>query len=783
MDPFVVQLFLKATLIDDRIINIDVFLEPRAVIENLFPIDIKIRSKMPHIFTSAAPESTLDSDAAHDLQPGDRVEVFTKGPSVAIAIKPKDAPNSGCALEWKDLDLPLDSESRLPEPLSSFFPLAGSKQRKSEFFIAEGYMCLDQLSEREADESPKKSESRPIVHGVSLADPLRSFSVTVCCFGVDHTGEMLFELVPSRDEWIHGTDRNQYHPFGAFSSGGDSNRLTMLPRANSALRLLQQTKEGEAAYKATLVSCATIFVNSLLVILCSLLLQPFMMDDLVIGEGGVNASPILWENRKRSGYCAYRRLVNEYQSEIHIVPEFVVFNGSAEAVIISERGMGDITIEAGKFTPLKCGSRLGGLELALNYVKEECTTKYIRVDELGVKVEFVNSTAGKPVGSVSVQTALDTNGNARLVVKIGEITRGPKKANASSIIPSVLADDFIRFRVRWTELQLVLNESREKHNAGGPPSQVLSLPTHTKTDGPKTAEADSLMSVNFSGLSVDIQRVFKEEKEKEPKAKNKSSTISSPERCQVAMIVHKLQVKDHTPASPFPIVFDSSSDANFIDFCARTRGPMDANIMNVDLLDLSLAHSQGKSQRIQLTTSEDYVWKIVDLMTRISEASNEVGSYKVVLTEDEDNGGYIATIEDCDDHCDTGPMYTPPQVDQLYDIDMARVSPFALLVSFKRTPDESRYEKARNVRGAALTNYFTRKLKFSIDKAELKFGKYENKKMKGQLDQLMESLGAVYASRMKFKVLTLLSSASLQDWKFLAAREGNDAYVEGENFD
>ncbi|KAL3944379.1 MAG: hypothetical protein SGBAC_001543 [Bacillariaceae sp.] len=759
MDPFVVQLFLKATLIDYRTINIDVFLEPRAVIENLFPIDIKIRSKMPHMFTSAAQESTLDGDGAHDLQPGDRVEVFTTGPSVAIAIKPKDAPNSGCALEWKDLDLPIDSESRLPEPLSSFFPLAGSKQRKSEFFIAEGYKCLDQLSEREADESPKKSELRPVVHGVSLADPLRSFSVTLCCFGVDHTGEMLFELVPSRDERIYGTDRNQYHPFGAFSSGGDSNRLTMLPRANSALRLLQQMKEGEAAYKATL---------------------PFMMDDLVIGEGGVNASPILWENRKRSGYCAYRRLVNEYQSEIHIVPEFVVFNGSAEAVIISERGMGDITIAAGKFAPLKCGSRLGGLELALNYFNEECTTKYIRVDELGVKVEFVNSTAGKPVGSVCVQTALDTYGNARLVVKIGEITRGPKKANESSIIPSVLADDFIRFRVRWTELQLVLNESREKHNAGGPPSQTLSSPTHTEADGPKIAEADSLMSVNFSGLSVDIQRVFKEVKEKEPKAENKASTISSPERCQVAMIVHKLQVTDHTPASPFPIVFDSSSDANFIDFCARTRGPMDANIMNVDLLDLSLAHSQGKSQRIQLTTSEDYLWKIVDLMTRISDAGKEVGSYNVVLTEDEDNGGYIARIEDCDDHCDTGPMYTPPQVDQLYDIDMARVSPFALLVSFKRTPDESRYEKARNVRGAALTNYFTRKLKFSIDKAELKFGKYENKKMKGQLDQLMESLGAVYASRMKFKVLTLLSSASLQDWKFLAAREGNDAYVEGD---
>jgi hypothetical protein len=70
-------------------------------------------------------------------------------------------------------------------------------------------------------------------------------------------------------------------------------------------------------------------------------------------------------------------------------------------------------------------------------------------------------------------------------------------------------------------------------------------------------------------------------------------------------------------------------------------------------------------------------------------------------------------------------------------------------------------------------------LKFSIDKAKLKFGKYENRSLKGPPDRLLESLGAVYVGRMKFKVLTLLSSASLQDWQFLAAREGEDAYMEG----
>jgi vacuolar protein sorting-associated protein 13A/C len=208
---------------------------------------------------------------------------------------------------------------------------------------------------------------------------------------------------------------------------------------------------------------------------------------------------------------------------------------------------------------------------------------------------------------------------------------------------------------------------------------------------------------------------------------------------------------------------------------------MGADIVNVDLFDLSLAHSKGKSEMIQLTTSEEYVWRIVDMISRIAEASSEVGNYRLVLTEDVDHGGYIVEVKDGINESDERVMYTPPRVDQLYELDLARVSPFAVLVSFRRTPDESRYEMAQNVRGATLTNYFTRKLKFSIDKAKLKFGKYENRSLKGPPDRLLESLGAVYVGRMKFKVLALLSSASLQDWQFLAAREGDDEYVEGES--
>lgn len=80
-------------------------------------------------------------------------------------------------------------------------------------------------------------------------------------------------------------------------------------------------------------------------------------------------------------------------------------------------------------------------------------------------------------------------------------------------------------------------------------------------------------------------------------------------------------------------------------------------------------------------------------------------------------------------------------------------------------------------------NYFTRKLKFSIDNAGLKFARYQNRELKGPPDRLIESLVAVYVSRMKFKIVTILSASSLQDWRNLAAREeGDDEYVEGKLF-
>ena len=486
---------------------------------------------------------------------------------------------------------------------------------------------------------------------------------------------------------------------------------------------------------------------------------------MAIGEGGVGTTPIFWEGKKKSGYFAYRKIINDHQSEIHVVPEYVIFNGSSDVVIVKEGltvgSQDNIVIESGESAHLKCAPRLEGLELSFTFVEIGCRTRFVRVDQLGLKIDFLHSRSGARVGSVCIQTAIDTLGNARLVVKIGNLNTGSSKVDESTNKPGILADDYIRFRIRWSEMQLLLNESQKRGGAEikAEKFEIVQQP---------------IMSINLSRFTIDFQRVFKESSTERHK-------IASPERAQISMIIHHLQIKDLTPDSKFPIVFDCTSDTNFFDLCIRTRGPLDADIVMVDLFDLNLAYAKGKSESIALTTSEDYVWKFIDVIHQISAASGEMGDYALILKEDEEHGGFIVKVEERLRDLET--KYTPPRVDRFYDIDLARVSPFSLFITFHRTPNLSRYQVAQGGRGAALVNYFTRKLKFSIDNAGLRFARYQNRELKGPPDRLIESLVAVYVSRMKFKIVTILSASSLQDWRNLAAREeGDDEYVEGKLF-
>jgi len=226
-DPLVLQVTADIWLVDDEHLFIDVFFEPRAVIVNNMPISLSIRTPMPHTASSLCQHN--NGESIHDVAAGSKIEVFTPGPSIAINIKCSDMPTAGTPMGWTEawVDLPLTPEFGLADPLRCVFPfdrLVDSRKYWGsdgcEFFIADGntgvfhgvsaafLVCctssttltsgfpLDfsdffrDIAEGEMQKraSTAQSYGMELMAALSDVNSQRTFFVTVCNYGVDHTG-------------------------------------------------------------------------------------------------------------------------------------------------------------------------------------------------------------------------------------------------------------------------------------------------------------------------------------------------------------------------------------------------------------------------------------------------------------------------------------------------------------------------------------------------------------------------------------------------------------------
>ena len=777
---------------------------------------------MPHTFKGKARFESVKAsesegyDIYHELVQGDRVEVFTPGPSIALSLKCTDSPVGGRMTDWMEggwIDVPLVREFGLPEPLRCVFPFARrnfidppnlSGVDGTEFFIVESGDDLSKLLLREETFAAGKLPAHFGEDAIELVAPkpsTRKILFTVCNYAVDHTGDVLFAMVNDESAnsrlnsaTMKASNRKRQSvgsfppPFSAYSSG--YRRITLLPHEKSPIRLLHLTMEGDEGVRRS---------------------KPFFLDDLSTSEGGVDSTPIMWQDNSESGYYAYRKLVDTYQFEVHVIPDFILFNGSKEhRVSIKQQGGPEKIIEPGRTVPMKSIPKLG-LIISLDFVDLEASTASMRVDMLGLKVAVVKSLNGSPLGSVAVQTVIG-NKDSKLVVKLGQVKFGSMVKNNELVkreSQGMFDNDVFRFRIRWSELQVTLNEARtvdsdngrdDTFGGSGLEHFIESLPTPTEKKSPRQktwmearreqskeqSEIEKqtqlpVCTLIFQRFTVDWQRVFKDR----PVTMSTYDVLSSPERSQLSVIIHNVKILDKTLNSEFPVVFDSSSSTSFFDLCVRCRGPLQAELVKVDLFDLNLAFAQGKSEKIVVQTTEEFIWKAIDVGNRIIVSTAELAGIDVKLEWEEEDGGYIVVVKDLSTTSfadfDTEASYTPPQSGTLYDINKARVSPFEMVVSFRRRPQSSRYKHLQDVRGAKIMNYFTQRMKFKIDRAELKFARYEASSIKGPPDRLVELLLAVYTSRMKYKVVSMLTAVSFEDWKNLAARDvGGDDFVEGD---
>lgn len=196
ISPLVVQVILSIELTPEGTPQINIRLEPRALVENRFPIPIALRTPMPHTFSSSPDVEILGNDVIYKLQTGQRIEIFTPGPSIAVTIKTGESSMAGSDLDWLEggwIDLPLISEFSLVEPVRCSLPFAkdvfdvfdNSGATGSEFFIAEQAQSLADLAApaEGAKKVPSMPKSDTRIAASSPDAPLRTFYVTVCYYG------------------------------------------------------------------------------------------------------------------------------------------------------------------------------------------------------------------------------------------------------------------------------------------------------------------------------------------------------------------------------------------------------------------------------------------------------------------------------------------------------------------------------------------------------------------------------------------------------------------------
>ena len=812
LSSFVFQAIISMMLVDGKDPFIEVAIEPRSFLTNKIPVKIDVKTPMPHVFSSLQRDLVYGDDLIHSIESGESLEIFSPGPSIAVVLKISDLPVGGASTDWISggwVDLPLIPEFRMREPLECSFPfvqksmdpLSLSRSKGIDFFIAQGSTSLENLSfSNKKSGSSSTSDSIELLSPPSLNEDWLNFFVTVHSFAIDHTGDLLFEqLVPSSGATFHRSSTGieshrtsisalQSPPTSAFSSHNYKGRVSLLPHSDVEIRLLHLSMDGDDGLRKS---------------------SPFRIDDISICDGGIDSTPVKWEDSTLSGFYTYRQLITSYQSEIHVIPEYIIFNGSKNhAVCIRQPSGVEAFINAGGVAPLRRQGRETA-SIKLEYPELGAFSNPLRIDALGLRVAILMSRNGLIVGSVALQNVVGDR-NSRFVVKIGEVNSGSLAERLNSSSPYVmLRDDYFRFRIKWSELKMTLNEARplseskqafienaldhlQKVSTPVKSEKTAMLsPTSTWVESrenyinqKKEAQQDDsekpVCTILFARFTVDWQRVFKDEGPN--RLKSERDTVESSERSQFAMVIHSVEIRDETVGSAFPVVFDSTSQlASFFDLCVRFRGQGNSELVVIDLFDLNLSHVNGVSEKMYLNTDEDFVWKVLDLADRILVAAAEFAGVDVQLHWDDEQDGYVVAITEKTSYSSELAEYTPPRSDTIYHIKKTRVSPFKIVVSFKRNPQSSRYKLYRGVKGANIMNYFTRRLKFKIDKAELAFSQFEVSDVKGPPDRFIELITTVYLSKMKSKVVTIMTAASFQDWKFLASREsGDDAYKEGD---
>ena len=626
-DAFAMRLVYNVTMVGEHPL-LNIFLYPRAIIENRVPLQILVKTSQRFIFSPKSRCAEGEDNTHHSIAPLGETEIYAAGGFLATSIKIEERPVAGNQTGWSrgQLELPLDS--RMHTPIQAILPFLSQDDSSSSivshptggdhlFVLEKG-----QLAEFTAVED-ENSATTAVTKSEAASTIVRKMVIVALNFVIDHTGDLLLEDVSPPEDGrkssaigsLNSTNGSFVATRGAYALPGRKARLILLPSPDAPFKLVPSKLKAPGTDGFQLGST-------------------FRVKDVIFCGGGVQSSAILWDNSKIvSSYFAYRKFSSFGQTEIHLIPEFVVFNGSGSSmnVVEKEGGKVNIVMKAEEVAPWIMPDRARGLKLVFQFPSIGGTTdNSIRLDEIGSKVLVVRNVSGGAIGSISVQTE-PGHSDSRLVIKVGALKlSGGDDSDADDEFKSeqLFTGDFFRFRARLAELQVTLNDTQQSEAMRGSiydrnKATIESAFDIKAPEGEETTITSvsvgesSVAQIVFERFTIDFQRIFKAR----PKDNGGHADAAGSggiddadaiERSQLAVIMGSFQIKDSTSDARYPLIFDSSDpSASFLDLCIRLRGPFDQPLVHLECFDLNISCVGGKANTITIKTDEKFLWKIL----------------------------------------------------------------------------------------------------------------------------------------------------------------------------
>jgi vacuolar protein sorting-associated protein 13A/C len=740
----IIKVGCKVTLVDGFPF-VELFLQPRLMLQNNMCINIFAKTLMPRIYKNGVSDDCSSNDDAviYRLEPYESLEIFTPGKSVLFSFRCADAPVGDVKTGWNQpgwIELPITET--LEDRIDCYFPFVTKSDEDSNFGDGSTFFIIEEhgVSEVSIPLNPQSPQ-------------LRVITVNLENLGIDHTGDFLFESF-----------KNNSHSFTlcSFSSTFKMRRITMLPSNKKPIRLFQLSTNKRS--------------------------KPLCIEDVAFADGGLDSTSIIWTDDSESGFYVYKKLSfhNEFenypnsQMEVHIIPAIIIYNGGDHHVQVIHSGSHKSELAKGKMTPVHQSWEENGIRISILFDSLDCISSQVTISKTGVLVSVVKSlVTGTPVGSIAFQTMIGRS-DSRHVIKIGPLIHGNVAGVDSAEAPktSLFENDILRFRARWSHMKVTFLDTSKDHRDNLNDLKLEISESSPTLSSKKVTSYAKVANVVLSRFTVDYQRVFKDDVV--------SATLKkrTQRRSQFAVVVHNIHLKDFTENVTGTTVLASiSKKTSFFDLCIRTRDKGIAGMSSIDLLELKLANDGKVSDKIILNTTEAFVWRLLDIASRTKNASETFSAVDSNIKWNPQLQIFEVEVIDGTSGNTTNEYgnYEVPRNISIYHVKRASVLPTSFILSFKRQPQASRYQNVQNIKGAKIVDYFSKKLNFTVDKAHLRFSGFNITNVKGPLDKIIDQLKAFYSHQMKSKIFALLTSTSIDEWQQLAGRdEGDRGFVEGD---